>query len=57
MDRKTDQEILEKIEERDEKTICYLRKEYLPMVKYMVQNYKYSDGKRTISAELGNTKN
>lgn len=46
----SDLEILENIKEKDEKTILYLRREYLPMVKYMILNYRYSDGKRTITA-------
>ena len=49
MKRRSDQEILENIKEKDEKTILYLRREYLPMVKYMVLNYRYSDGIRTIT--------
>ena len=45
----TDKEILKNIKEKDEKTIYYLRMEYLPLVKYMVLNYVYSNGKITTS--------
>jgi len=47
----SDQLIIENIKKKDEKTIYKLRLEYLPLVKYMVLNYKYSDGKRFVSAE------
>lgn len=49
MKKKTDLEILENIRARDEKTMHYLFKEYLPIIKYMVSNYKYSDGKIGVS--------
>ena len=50
MKRISDREILKKIKKKDESTILYLRREYLPMVKYMILNYRYSDGIRTITA-------
>ena len=55
MHKKTDKELIENIKKRDEKTILFLRTEYEPMVKYMVLNYKFSDGKNTVSAFLSDT--
>lgn len=55
MKNRSDQEILEKIREKDENTILYLRKEYLPMIRYMLLNYRYSDGVRTIKGSLNDT--
>ena len=49
MTKMTDQELLKKIRSRDEKTIVYLRELYYPMIKYMVENYKYSDNINLIS--------
>jgi len=39
MHKKTDKEIIENIKRKDDKTILFLRKEYEPMVKYMILNY------------------
>lgn len=50
MKKYSDKELIEKIKEKDEDTIYKLRMEYLPMVKYMVLNYRYSDGNRAVLA-------
>jgi RNA polymerase sigma factor (sigma-70 family) len=47
----SDKQIIANIENKDEKTLRLLRSEYLPLVKYMVLNYNYSDGKRFVTAE------
>ena len=52
MHKKTDQELLEDIKRKDEKTILFLRKEYEPMIKYMILNYSYSDGENNVSCSL-----
>jgi len=44
MQKNKDSELIKRILAKDEKVIVELRKKYFPMIKYMVMNYKYSDG-------------
>lgn len=51
MRKYSDQEIIEHLKERNGEAIQYLLKKYLPMVKYMTLNYKYSDGRIVITGD------
>lgn len=55
MRNKTDKELIELIKNKDNKTILFLRKEYEPMVRYMILNFRYSDGDNAVSALLSDT--
>ncbi len=52
MHKITDKEIIENIKRKDDKTILFLRKEYESMIKYMILNYRFSDGNVSVSASL-----
>ncbi|NPA67325.1 MAG: sigma-70 family RNA polymerase sigma factor [Chlorobi bacterium] len=52
MQRLSDKELIERIKAKDDKVILFLRREYEPMIRYMILNYAFSDGETTVSASL-----
>ena len=55
MRNKTDKELIKLIKDKNNKAILFLRKEYEPMIKYMILNFRYSDGNNSVSAVLSDT--
>ena len=51
----TDSEIIEHLKNRNSEAVRYLLKKFLPMIKYMGKDYKFSDGEIIVTASEEDT--